>query len=145
MKTSVLTAFWIISLSATCFGANVYTQEDVVNILIDNGFANVRQFKTQSVIYACDNKYVSLNLNSDGGISTSFNQTGYNVSLSDINEWNRNVRNTRAYKNNENYVVKADLSPFVQATPDELAQYASKFCLTVSAFLKYLKDHAIKP
>lgn len=104
------------------------SDDDLIHVLEELGFRAVGKVEDRVLSLRIDGYLHYLYIYDDDDLQLYFGLTGYEISPSDVNEWNRTRRLSRAYLDDVNDpVVEADLLANAGYTAEQLAEWIAVF------------------
>lgn len=119
-----------------------YTDNELVEVLQDNGYSSVEIRKEGLVVVKIDGrKYMLLN-DDDGDLQLYYGIGGVEISYQDINGWNKSKKFTRAYVDSDGDVaLEMDLQSDAGLSKTHISEFLDLFVLSVSYFREYIYEH----
>ena len=119
-----------------------YSDAELVEILKNDGYAQVKQFKPHVIGIRVNGQTFILFNHKDGDLQLYYGVRGLKFSYQNINEWNRTRRLSRAYINEEHDVVlEADLLSNAGLTPRHVTEFLKVFTDSVQLFRQFLIEN----
>lgn len=148
MKFLKIAAAMLFSTAITAHAAtpelfDSFTDEQIIEVLENDGYSNVEQVEEGLVLVEIDgDKYLIFNDNMDGDLYTYYGLSDVDVSYKAINEWNRDYRLSRAYIDEENDpVIESDLLGNAGMTKEQLSEFFDVFVGSVEFFNEFLEEN----
>ena len=120
-----------------------FSDDELVEILVEEGYrASVIEGGFIRVIIDGDS-YLLLNFD-DGDLQAYYSIRSSGMTHSTVNEWNREMRLSRAYLDSDNDpVLESDLLANGGLTRENVAEFFRVFTLSVSAFKRFLLENEL--
>jgi hypothetical protein len=120
---------------------NKFTDDELVQILRDDGYSAVKRVKEKVVLVTVEGRKYILYNNTSGDLQTYYGVSGARVHLKDINEWNRSKRMSRAYLDKSgDPALEADLSAKAGLTARHVTEFFNTFKYSTRVFREYLRN-----
>lgn len=119
-----------------------FTDAELVTIMKNDGYSAVSIAEEGILEIKIDGKsYMMLN-NDDGDLQAYYGFSGANVTTDDINEWNKDMRLSRAYLDDDkDPILEADLLANAGLTEEHVTEFLDVFVQSVNAYRNFIYEH----
>ena len=119
-----------------------YTDEELVDILKDDGYRAVEISEDRVITIKVDGTTYALYVYDDDDLQLYFGVTGYVLTPEQLNEWNRTKRLSRAYLDDENDpILEADLLANAGYTEQQFLEWFKVFNYSALEFRQFLIEN----
>lgn len=116
-----------------------YSDDDFVTMLRDDGYRAVQKIDDRHIRIKVDGYSYDLLIYGDDDLQLYFGMTGYTLDASDMNEWNRTKRLSRAYLDDENDpILETDLLANAGFTKAQFLEWFEVFLYSTNEFRQFL-------
>lgn len=116
-----------------------YSDDDFVTMLRDDGYRAVQKIDDRHIRIKVDGYSYDLLIYGDDDLQLYFGMTGYTLDASDMNEWNRTKRLSRAYLDDENDpILETDLLANAGFTQAQFLEWFEVFLYSTNEFRQFL-------
>lgn len=130
------------SASADTMLISKFTDDELVNILKNDGYKSVEKLEDGVLIIQIGGSPYILFNNDDGDLQTYYGLDGANISLEVINEWNRTKRLSRAYLDSSlDPILEADLLANGGLTDKHVTEFMDVFVTSVQLFKCFVSKY----
>ncbi len=134
----------VLPLTSQADDSLLKTLEDseLIEILQADGYRAVEQIEDRVIKIKVDGHTYILYVYDDDDLQLYFGLTGYAVTTTHMNDWNREKRLSRAYLDDENDpILEADLLANAGYTREQLTEWLSVFDSAAREFRQFLDEN----
>jgi hypothetical protein len=119
-----------------------YSDEELINILKDDGYRAIEQTDDRVISIKVDGLTYVLYLYDDDDLQLYFGVTGYVLDAGQLNDWNRTKRLSRAYLDDDNDpILEADLLANAGYTKEQFLEWFRVFNFSAMEFRQFLIEN----
>lgn len=120
----------------------VYSQNELVNILKNDGYRKVDPISTDAVSITIDGQNYIMIIQDDGDMQGYYAIASSGISYEEINEWNMGKRLSRAYLDSDNDpVIESDLLANASLSEEHITEFFDVFLLSVREFRNFVDNN----
>jgi len=118
-----------------------FSDSELVKVMRGDGYSSVTIIRDGAIRVKIDGKSYYILNKSDGDLQTYYAFSGLDITTSDINEWNKTKRLSRAYLDNDNDpVIESDLLANAGLTDEHVTVFFTVFKSSVDHFRDFLYE-----
>ncbi len=120
---------------------NSFSNTELIEILRHEGYGDVEAVTPQAIKFKASGLTYLLINNKDGDLQLYIGLGGMGNDLSDVNEWNRTHRLSRAYIDKKgDPILESDLLSDAGLTPQHVVAFVRVFTMGVPIWGRFLRD-----
>ena len=118
-----------------------YSDDELVQILEQDGYRSVQKIDDRQIRIRVDGHSYELIVYDDDDMQLYYGLTGYELTVADLNEWNRTKRLSRAYLDSvDDPVLEADLLANAGFTPRQFLEWLEVFIYSATEFRAFIAE-----
>lgn len=131
-----------VSLAAEPTLKKAYTNEELIEILQDDGYRSVELEEDRVISINVDGMTFLLYVYDDDDLQLYFGVTGYDIDAATINEWNMSRRLSRAYLDEEeDPILETDLLANAGYNEEQFLEWVKVFLWSAVEFRQFLVEN----